>query len=422
MLRLGRFNLIHFSSWETTLTVMVIVIFGGLIVAKLTEKPRIPDVAAFLLLGLLVGPSLLNLISEPNTSQVNQFILNLGATLIIFDGGRGVRVAILAKVWISISLLATLGVVISTVIVGLAAHMLLGLPWLVALLLGGVVASTDPATLIPVFQRVPILARLQQTVESESAFNDATGSVLVFAIVAAIAKGGAMNIGTPVLSFVHSASIGIVVGVLCGLACLLLVSPKGWGIFHEYGSVVLFVLAIGSFQLAEVLGASGLMAAFVAGVITGNGSAFKLPFARHTEENVHHFGNAMTLLMRMFIFVLLGTQVNFTTVHKYLWAGLGVVLVLMMVARPLSVLSSVLVDRRAKWHWREVLFMFWVRETGVIPAALAGMLAAEHVPGADMIAAVTFMAILITILLQASTTGVVAKRLGLLLEFDQEEI
>lgn len=395
---------------------MIIVIFGGLIVAKLTERPRIPDVAAFLLLGLLVGPGLLNLVSEPSTSQVNQFILNLGATLILFDGGRGVRFDILRKVWISISLLATLGVVISAVVVAVAAHAFLGLPWLVALLLGCVIASTDPATLIPVFRRVPILDRLQQTVESESAFNDATGSVLVFALVAAIQQGTTVHVVSPILSFVQSAGIGMVVGLGCGLVCVWLVSPKGWGVFHEYGSIVLMVLAIGSFQLAESLGASGFMAAFVAGVITGNGRSFKLEFAPHTEVNVHHFASAMTLLMRMFIFVLLGTQVDFTTVHKYLWAGLGVVLVLIVVARPLSVLGSVLVDRRAKWRWREILFMFWVRETGVIPAALAGMLAAEHVPGADTIAAVTFMAILITILLQASTTGIVANWLKLSLE------
>jgi potassium/hydrogen antiporter len=413
---------IHFQNWQSAFTILIVVFLGGLIVAKLTEKPRIPDVAAYLLFGILVGPALFNIISEPTTSQVNQFILNFGATLILFDGGRGVEFRVLKKVWISITMLSTVGVIVTMLVVGVAAHLLLGTPWLVSFLVGGVTASTDPATLIPVFRRVPIISRLQQTVESESAFNDATGSVTVFTLVALLGSRGAFNPASPILSFLQSSIVGLVVGAVCGLLSLWLVSRKGWGVFHEFGSVALLVLAIGSFHLSELLHGSGLMAAFVAGVISGNGASFKLEFAPHTEDNIHHFGNAMTLLMRMLIFVLLGTQVDFHTVSHYLWPGLGVVATLMLIGRPLSVLSSVTVDRRAKWAWREMLFMFWVRETGVIPAALAGMLAASGVPDAQVIGAVTFLAILVTILLQASTTGIVAKRLGLLLEQEEEEI
>lgn len=414
--------MVHFQTWESALTVLIVVFLGGLIVAKLTEKPKIPDVAAYLVFGILVGPALLNIISEPTTSEVNQFILNFGATLILFDGGRGVEFKVLRRVWISITMLATIGVLVTTFVVGLVAHFVLGTPWIISFLIGSVIASTDPATLIPVFRRVPIIARLQQTVESESAFNDATGSVIVFTLVALIGNSGSFHIMTPILSFLQSAVVGLLVGGVCGLLALWLVSRRGWGVFHEFGSIVLLVLAIGSFHLAELLHGSGLMAAFVAGVISGNGKSFRLEFAPHTEDNIHHFGNAITLLMRMLIFVLLGTQVDFQTVHQYLWPGLAVVATLILIGRPLTVLSSVTIDRKARWRWKDILFMFWVRETGVIPAALAGMLAASHVPHSDLIGAVTFLAILVTILLQASTTGIVGKKLGLLLEGHEEEV
>jgi cell volume regulation protein A len=184
----------------------------------------------------------------------------------------------------------------------------------------------------------------------------------------------------------------------------------------------MFVIAIGSFQFAEAVHASGLMAAFTAGVVSGNGKSFGWPLAEHTEANVHHFGNAVTLLLRMMIFVFLGTQVDFTVVREYFSVGVLLVFVLMFVARPLTVLSSVLVDRRANWSWREVLFMFWTRETGVIPAALAGMITAERLPGAEMIGAVTFLAILVTIVLQASTTPLVAKRLGVAVSGEEEDV
>ena len=96
--------------------------------------------------------------------------------------------------------------------------------------------------------------------------------------------------------------------------------------------------------------------------------------------------------------------------------AVGVVLVFMLVARPLTVLLCAAPDRRAKWSWQELLFMCWTRETGVIPGALAGMLVGLNITGAKVIASVTFVAILATILIQATTTQWLAKKLGLLVE------
>ena len=121
-------------------------------------------------------------------------------------------------------------------------------------------------------------------------------------------------------------------------------------------------------------------------------------------------------IMRMFIFILLGTQVDFDLMNLYLLNGVAVVIVFMLVARPVTVFLCALPDRRAKWSFKEMLFMCWTRETGVIPGALAGMLVGMKAPGAQIIASVTFIAILMTILIQATTTKWLAKKLGLLVE------
>ncbi|WP_290589918.1 sodium:proton antiporter [Alicyclobacillus sp.] len=410
------------NTWESAISVLLVVLAGGLVVGKLTERPRIPDVAAYLLLGILVGPALLGWVAEPGRSEVNQFILNVGATLILFDGGRSTAFSVLRRVWLSIGMLATVGVLVSALVVGAIVHWVFGFPWLYALLLAGVLASTDPATLIPVFKRVPIDPKLQQTVESESAFNDATASVLVFTLVGLAGASHAVNLAIPVWQFIQSAVIGLLVGMALGLLGLWLTSQRGWGVFHEYGSLVMMAIALGAYQGAEILHASGFMAAFAAGVITGNGQAFGWPLAEHTQDNADHFFNAVTMIMRMLIFVLLGTQVDFSVVRGNFLVGVVAVISLMFVARPLSVLASVLVDRGARWGWRDVVFMFWVRETGVIPAALAGMLTAQGLRGADVIGAVTFMAILATILIQATTTGVVARWLGVARPAEEEDI
>ncbi|MBX5436797.1 MAG: sodium:proton antiporter [Alicyclobacillaceae bacterium] len=408
--------MLHLNTWQGAWAALLLMFVGGLVVVKLTERPRIPDVAAYLLVGILLGPAALNVLSEPASSQVNQLVVNLGAVLLLFEGGRGVRLAVFRNVWLTVVLLATLGVLVSAVVVGVAAHLLLGGGWAFALLLSSVLAATDPATLIPVFQRVPIVERLEQTVASESAFNDATGAVLVFTVLGMVAQPGHLNVVHAVEVFFRSSLVGLAVGVSVGLLAQWLVSENGWGALAEYASIVMLVVAMGAFAAASALGDSGFMAAFAAGVVSGNGTYFGWTLAPDTEHDVEHFIGAITLIFRTLIFMLLGTQVDFVVVRQHLWAGLAVVAVLMFAARPLTVFACACADRKAQWRWRELLFMCWVRETGVIPAALAAVLVAKRVPGADVISAVTFLAILVTILVQASTTGLVAKRLRLLRE------
>jgi potassium/hydrogen antiporter len=117
--------------------------------------------------------------------------------------------------------------------------------------------------------------------------------------------------------------------------------------------------------------------------------------------------------MRLFIFILLGAQVDFGLMNQYLLGGIIVVAILMLVARPVTVFLCALPDRRARWSLNEMLFMCWTRETGVIPAALAGLLLGMKAPGAQMIASVTFIAILMTILIQAPTTRWLGRKLAL---------
>jgi cell volume regulation protein A len=140
------------------------------------------------------------------------------------------------------------------------------------------------------------------------------------------------------------------------------------------------------------------------------------------QERLDEFVSTTALIMRMFIFFLLGSQVDFRLIYQYLPGGLGVVAVLMLLARPLTVFLSALPDRLAKWSFPELLFMCWTRETGVIPGALAGLMVGIGAPHAQLIASVTFIAILVTILIQATTTRWLAARLGLLEESAREAL
>jgi potassium/hydrogen antiporter len=337
-----------------------------------------------------------------------------GASYILFDGGASLRISVLKQVWITILVIATVGVLVTAGITGLAAHYILGIPMVVALLLGAVLASTDPATLVPIFRQIRIRDRVAQTVMSESAFNDAMGAIVTFSVLAVAMGGEQFSLASSLLDLVKQSVIGIVAGIALGYLAALLIAHEKWAFLAEYAPVVTLVAVIGAYFAATGLQASGFMAVFVFGIMLGNKEAFGFEMEAGEAQKLAEYVLTTAFIMRLFIFILLGTQVDFALVSRYWLGGVAVVTVLMLVARPATVFLCALPDRRARWSFAELLFMCWTRETGVIPAALAGLLLGIKAPGAQMIASITFIAILMTILIQAPTTEWLGRKLGLL--------
>ncbi|MDO8704660.1 MAG: sodium:proton antiporter [Sulfuricaulis sp.] len=386
--------------------------FSGLI-ARLA---RIPDVVIFLLIGMLLGPSVFGLVDIKADSSINQLILIFGSSYILFDGGASIRLKVLKEVWITIVVISTVGLLITAAITGAAAYYFLGVPVIVALLLGAVLASTDPATLVPVFKQVKIKERVAQTVMSESAFNDAMGAILTFAVLGVAMGAGEFSAGDALIDLIKQSLLGILIGGILGYLAAFLIAHERFGFLAEFAPVVTLMAVIGSYMGADGMHASGFMAVFVFGIMLGNVESLGFKRSEDESHQLEDFVITTALIMRMFIFILLGAQVDFGLMNQYLFAGVAVVVVFMLVARPVTVFLCALPDRRAKWSFKEMLFMCWTRETGVIPGALAGMLVGMNAPGAQIIASVTFIAILMTILIQATTTKWLAKKLDLLVE------
>lgn len=386
--------------------------FSGL-VARLV---RIPDVVVFLLIGMLIGPGVLGLVDIKADSTINQLIMIFGSSYILFDGGASIRLKVLKEVWITIVVISTIGVLITAAITGVAAWYFLGLAPIVALLLGTVIASTDPATLVPVFKQVHIKDRVAQTVMSESAFNDAMGAILTFTVLGVALGAGEFSAGDAVIDLFKQSLLGIVIGGVLGYLAAVFISHEKFGFLAEFAPVVTLMAVIAAYMGADGMHASGFMAVFVFGIMIGNQASLGFKLTEHEDNLLEDYVMTTAFIMRMFIFILLGTQVDFGLMNQYLLSGVAVVVVFMLVARPVTVFLCALPDRRAKWSFKELLFMCWTRETGVIPGALAGILVGMKAPGAQIIASVTFIAILMTILIQATTTKWLARKLDLLVE------
>ena len=390
--------------------ILAIGTFTGLI----AQKIRVPDVAVFLIVGMLIGPDALGLIDIKVDSALNQIILLFGASYVLFDGGASLRLDVLKRVWITIVILATVGVLITAIVTGVAAYLILGVPWIVALLLGAATAATDPATLVPIFRQVQIRDRVAQTVMSESAFNDATGAIVTFGVLGVAMGTGDISVASSLLDLLKQSLVGIVAGAALGYLAALLIAHERWSFLMEYAPVVTLMAVIGAYFAADGLQASGFMSVFVFGIVLGNKDAFGFAMSEADAQRLDQFVATTAFIMRLFIFLLLGSQVDFRLMNQHLAGGVAVVVVFMLVARPLTVFFCALPDRRARWSLEELLFMCWTRETGVIPAALAGLLLGMNAPGARVIASVTFIAVLMTILIQAPTTKWLGSRLGLL--------
>lgn len=393
-------------------TVLAMGTFSGL----LARLVRIPDVVVFLLVGMLIGPGVSGIVDIKADSAINQLIMIFGSSYILFDGGASIRLKVLKEVWITLVVIATVGVLITAAITGVAAYYFLGLAPVVALLLGAVIASTDPATLVPVFKQVRIKDRVAQTVMSESAFNDAMGAILTFTVLGIAVGAGEFSAGDAFIDLLKQSLLGIVIGSGLGYLAAFFIAHEKFGFLAEFAPVVTLMAVIGAYMGADGMHASGFMAVFVFGIMLGNQESLGFKLTRLEGKQLEEFVMTTAFIMRMFIFILLGAQVDFSLMNQHLLGGVAVVVVFMLIARPVTVFLCALPDRRAKWSLKEMLFMCWTRETGVIPGALAGMLVGMKAPGAQIIASVTFIAILMTILIQATTTKWLAKKLGLLVE------
>jgi len=216
------------------------------------------------------------------------------------------------------------------------------------------------------------------------------------------------------LEFLKQTVVGLLAGAVLGYLAALLIAHERWAFLKEYAPIVSIVAVLAAYFAADGLQASGFMAVFVFGIFIGNKDSFGFSMGPTEQKRLDEFVSTTAFMMRLFIFILLGAQVDFGLMRENLFGGIIVIVLFMLIARPVTVFLCALPDRRAKWSFNEMLFMCWTRETGAIPAALAGLLVGIDAPGARLIASVTFIAILMTILIQAPTTKWLAQRLGLL--------
>jgi cell volume regulation protein A len=397
---------------DVILTLSLLLV-AGLFARLLATLLHIPEIVFLLAIGALLGPSALEVIDVPLDSLAAQLVFTLGVSTILFYGGLNLSLEILRSVWLSLGLLSVVGVIVTAVITGAAAALVFGLPYEQGLLIGAVLSPTDPAILIPLFVGSRLRPKVAQTVVAESAFNDPTGAVLALAIAGALVSGKNSLTG-PAGDFVGQLALSTAGGVLAGIVLSAAISSRRTGIWRESAAIAVLAVVAMSYVSLDFAGGSGYLGAFLAGLIVGNMKMLGLSMHDEHSRDLLITTRSLADIVTIFVFVLVGANLPFHALGEQILPALAVVAVLLLVARPITVAICCLPDRRSRWSRAELAFVCWTRETGVVPAALVGVLGALAVPNGDLLASVVALAILVTLTVQAVPAPWLARRLGLL--------
>ncbi|MEV4002703.1 potassium/proton antiporter [Actinomadura sp. NPDC049753] len=375
----------HLDIW---LLLGATLVLSAIIAVRLSHQAGLPTLLAYMGLGLLIGESGPLHIRFDNAELAET--LGLAAlVLILAEGGvttnwRRVRPSVPAALSVS-----TLGTLISIVVVALAAMWLVGLEWRPAFLLAAVLAPTDAAAVFSVLRRLPLPSRLTGLLEAESGFNDAPVVIIVVTLSAHTAVPNmAELLGVMVYELVAGGIVGVAIGWL-GAQALRRVALPASGLYP----IAVLSLSVGSYGAASLMHASGFLAVYVSALVLGNA---RLPHRPATRG----FAEGVGWLAQIGLFVMLGLLADPGDLPGQILPALVIGFILLLVARPLSVVLSTIGFRLS---WGEKVFASWAGLRGAVPIVLATIPMVAEVEHADRLFAIVFNIVVVFTLLQGPT-------------------
>lgn len=419
----GLFEFLHHSSDAhlliafLSISVVCVLSFAAF---HFSEGTPLPSFVAAIFFGM-AGKSLL----EPITHQEATLaaIVGFGATLILFSGGLETPFTSFRKLLVKILSLSFFGLFLTAFLFSWAVFEIgvwagVSVPVTVAVLLGAVLASTDPAAIIPVLRQLRFKNReTKDIIISESAVTDVTGTLLTLVFLGVIGGAGAFTsinggYGTLFTSttgwiLLEQISYGVLFGVF-GYGLLIALTKFKSLHVQEYEADAAFFVGVPViiFTIAVALGGSGYLAAFIAGLL--------YVITKHLHTTERFFNHVIEGFLKPTIFILLGALVDVQSLWETAVVGILAGLVFMVVIRPLAVfltLGPFSFFGKDRFTVRELMFISFVRETGAIPAVLLVTIVSSGITGLDNIVPIGMWVILLTLVIQPALTPLVARLL-----------
>ena len=387
---------------------VIILVCAGLAIASvftsvLAFRAGAPLLLFFLLVGLMAGrggPGGIVFASAPNAYLIGSAAL----AIILFDSGFHTSLKSYRHAALPAISLATIGVTVTAGLVALPGHFLLGLDWPRAALLGTILSSTDAAALFFLLRvgGITIRDRVRSTLEVESGTNDPMAIFLTLTLVDLIVAQHDMSAWLLPFRLIIQAGVGVGLGLMGGALIIAVVNR----IRLEPGlyPVVVVGLAVTIFALSNLLGGSGFLSAYLAGLVAGNARL-------QSSGAIRRFQEGITWLAQIAMFVTLGLLADPSQFSKVAWPGVILATVLIFIARPIAVVLCLLPFRFSR---RENAFMSWVGLRGAVSILLALVPVVGGVSDANVLFDVSFLVVVASLAIQGWTVRPLARLLGLI--------
>jgi potassium/hydrogen antiporter len=389
----------------TSFGAIVLIVAGGLLLAmlaaKLNERFPVPEPAVFLLLAAVASDLFPALADQLSILEVERIAV-VALIVILFNGGTLVGWRRFRVAAVPIFTTGVFGTFATAGIIAVAAHYALDFEWITAGLLGAALAPTDPAVMFSVLGNKEIRGRSGTILEGESGVNDPVGIALMIGMVE-LATHDDASFWIVVEEFSVEMSVGLLIGLVSAWAMrpLARISLPNPGLYP----IRMLVAAAAVYGIASVLGGSGFLAVFIAGVALGDAD---VPY----RESIERFHTSLASLAEVVVFVALGLTIDLTNLvtSTRLLEGLVLAVLLALVARPLAV-GPLLFPVRMRRN--EKLFVVWAGLRGAVPILLAAFALLGEVDDAERIYDIVFVVVAFSVIVQGSSIPWVARRLGI---------
>jgi cell volume regulation protein A len=382
------------------------VLLASIVGTRVATRVGFPSMLLFLLVGVVLGEDGLGL--QFDNVELARNVGTAALAVILVEGGLTTRFVDVRRVLAPAGVLATIGVFISMVVTAAFAHLLLGVDWQLALLLGAIVSSTDAAAVFSVLRVLPLPRGVAGMLEAESGFNDAPAVILVLMFSAMpFVLEPESAVAELVYELLAGSAIGMAFGFFGAMALRRIALPAS-GLYP----IATFGLGMVAFAAAGAAHASGFIAAYLAAVVHANSG---LPHRSATRS----FAEGLGWLAQIGLFVLLGLLVDPSELAGEVVPAIVIGLVLLLVARPLSVVGSLAGFRVP---WREQVFLSWAGLRGAVPIVLATFPIVAGVPDSYRLLNIVFILVVVFTLVQGPSLRLVAHGLGLIPRDSPREI
>jgi cell volume regulation protein A len=374
----------------------------GVLVVGLSDRLRLPAALLSLALGMIFGSDGLGLVNVDDYALVRNLSV-VALIVILFEGGLTTKPSVLRESGPQGLVLSTVGVVITGAITAVGVEMVFSLGWHTSLLMGAVVASTDAAVVFDLVRRAPLPRRIAGILEVESGANDPVAIVLTIGLLTTL-EGVEASVGEWAWFGLWQLVGGLIVGLAIGFVSRWILGLR----LRSEGLYPIVAAGLGglAYGTAALLSASGFLAVYVAGLVIGA----TVPRRRRVIRNFHaSLANGADIGL----FLLLGLLVFPSQLPAVALPALAVSAILILVARPLAVVISMLPFRMS---WPEKTILSWAGLRGAVPIVLATFPATAGIAGGQTVFNVVFFVVLTSTLIQGTTTVPLVRRLGLAAE------